>query len=106
MKVPEFNIKTGTDVSEDLVGAVRRDQFFGLGGNDRLYVLGADDQLFGGTGNDLLDGGTGADLMFGGAGDDLYRVDNLADVVSETTVAGIDDGGVDTLESTITSALP
>jgi hypothetical protein len=106
MKVPEFNIKTGTDVSEDLVGAVRRDQFFGLGGNDRLYGLGADDQLFGGTGNDLLDGGTGADLMFGGAGDDLYRVDNLADVVSETTVAGIDDGGVDTLESTITSALP
>ena len=40
-----------------------------------------------------------------GAGDDLYRVDNLADVVSETTVPGVDDGGIDTVESTITYSL-
>jgi hypothetical protein len=105
MKIPEFKQIFGTDAGEDLIGAVGREQLYGLGGNDRLYANGGDDQLYGGAGNDLLDGGTGADVMFGGAGDDLYRVDNLADVVSETTVPGVDDGGVDTVESTITYSL-
>ena len=67
--------------------------------------MGGDDQLYGGAGNDLLDGGTGADVMYGGTGDDLYRVDNLADLVSETTVPGVDDGGIDTVESLITYSL-
>jgi hemolysin type calcium-binding protein/Calx-beta domain-containing protein len=107
MKVPQFNVKLGTDAGEDLLGSnVLRDQLYGFGGNDRLYGNGGDDQLYGGAGNDVVDGGTGADIMYGGAGDDLYRVDNLADVVSEQTVPGIDDGGIDTVESTITYALP
>jgi hypothetical protein len=105
MKVPVFKQIFGTDAAEDLIGTVSREQLYGLGGNDRLYANGGDDQLYGGDGNDLLDGGTGADVMYGGAGDDLYRVDNLADVVSETTVPGVDDGGVDTVESTITYSL-
>ena len=85
MRVPEFNQKFGTEAGEDLIGStIRRDQLYGFGGNDRLYANGGDDQLYGGAGNDLLDGGTGADVMYGGAGDDLYRVDNLADIVSET----------------------
>ena len=107
MKVPQFNVKLGTDAGEDLLGSnVLRDQLYGFGGNDRLYGNGGDDQLYGGTGNDVLDGGTGADIMYGGTGDDLYRVDNLADLVSEQTVPGTDDGGTDTVESTITYALP
>ncbi len=106
MKVPEFNQKFGTDAGEDLIGStIRRDQLYGFGGNDRLYAMGGDDQLYGGAGNDLLDGGTGADVMYGGTGDDLYRVDNLADLVSETTVPGVDDGGIDTVESLITYSL-
>ena len=106
MKVSEFNVKLGTEADEDLIGSTtRRDQLYGFGGKDRLYGQGGDDQLYGGGGNDLLDGGTGADIMYGGAGDDLYRVDNLADIVSETTAAGADDGGIDTVESTITYAL-
>jgi hypothetical protein len=105
MKVPEIRQIFGTDAAEDLIGTVRREQLDGLGGNDRLYAMGGDDQLYGRAGNDLLDGGTGADIMYGGAGDDLYRVDNLADVVSETTVPGVDDGGIDTVESTITYSL-
>ena len=106
MRVPEFNQKFGTEAGEDLIGStIRRDQLYGFGGNDRLYANGGDDQLYGGAGNDLLDGGTGADVMYGGTGDDLYRVDNLADVVSETTVPGVDDGGIDTVESTITYSL-
>ena len=99
MKVSEFHKKFGTEAGEDLTGTTKRDQLYGFGGNDRLYGKDGDDQLYGGAGNDLLDGGMGADLMYGGAGDDIYRVDNLADVVSETTVAGVDDGGIDTVES-------
>ena len=105
MKVPTFRQILGTESDEDLIGSSGREQFYGYGGKDRLYANGGDDQLFGGAGNDLLDGGTGADVMYGGAGDDLYRVDNLADVVSETTVPGVDDGGIDTVESTITYSL-
>jgi hypothetical protein len=105
MKVPEFRKILGTESDEDLIGSAGREQLYGFGGKDRLYANGGDDQLYGGDGNDLLDGGTGADVMYGGAGDDLYRVDNLADVVSETTVAGVDDGGIDTVESTITYSL-
>jgi len=106
MKLPQFNQKFGTDAAEDLIGTALRDQLFGYGGNDRLYGNVGDDQLFGGAGNDVLDGGTGADIMYGGSGDDLYRVDNIADIVSEQTVPGVDDGGVDTVESTITYTLP
>jgi hypothetical protein len=105
MKVGEFKQRFGTEADEDLIGTLGREQLYGFGGKDRLYAMGGDDQLFGGAGNDLLDGGTGADVMYGGPGDDVYRVDNLADLVSETTVAGIDDGGIDTVESVITYSL-
>jgi len=105
MKVPEFRKILGTEFDEDLIGSSGREQLYGFGGKDRLYANGGDDQLYGGAGNDLLDGGAGADVMYGGAGDDLYRVDNVADVVSETAVPGVDDGGVDTVESTITYSL-
>ena len=44
--------------------------------------------------------------MYGGSGDDLYRVDDIRDVISEeSTGAGIDDGGIDSVESTITYTL-
>jgi hypothetical protein len=105
MKVPTFRQILGTESDEDLIGSSGREQLYGFSGKDRLYANGGDDQLYGGAGNDLLDGGTGADVMYGGAGDDLYRVDNLADVVSETAVSGVDDGGVDTVESTIAYSL-
>jgi hypothetical protein len=105
MKVPEFKKIFGTDADQDLIGSLGREILYGFGGKDRLYANGGDDILYGGAGNDLLDGGPGADVMYGGSGDDLYRVDNLADVVSETTTAGVDDGGIDTVESTITYSL-
>jgi Ca2+-binding RTX toxin-like protein len=41
--------------------------------------------LTGLDGNDRLDGGTGADTMIGGKGNDTYVVDNIGDVVTETT---------------------
>ncbi|OSP53623.1 hypothetical protein BV911_16935 [Pseudoruegeria sp. SK021] len=91
----------GTDADEDMIGSGRPERFYGLGGRDRIYAKAGDDQLFGGAGNDLLDGGEGRDTMYGGSGDDSYRVDHPADIVSEETTPGQDDGGVDTVTSEI-----
>ena len=49
----------------------------------------------------MLQGAQGIDTMHGGSGDDTYYVDNIGDVVSESTILGIDDGGKDTVISTI-----
>jgi Ca2+-binding RTX toxin-like protein len=57
------------------------------------------------VGNDLLDGGQGRDIMFGGAGDDTYRVDDPGDIVSEQTNQGVDDGGVDYVQSKVSYTL-
>ena len=73
---------------------------------DRLYGLAGDDYMVGGSANDTLDGGTGADTMFGGAGNDTYFVDNAGDMVREDSSAGVDDGGTDTVDSSITYTLP
>ena len=96
----------GTAAAEDLTGDSRSNRIFGFDGKDRLYAMAGTDLLYAGTGNDLLDGGTGADNMFGGSGDDVYRVDNIGDVVSEESAGpGFDDGGSDTVESSITYSL-
>ena len=55
-----------------------------------LLGLGGNDTLLGGAGNDSLDGGVGADTMSGGAGNDTYFVDNIADVINESTGGGTD----------------
>ena len=57
------------------------------------------------AGNDSLDGAAGSDTMYGGAGNDTYVVDSIADVVSEQTVVGTDDGGSDTVASAVAYAL-
>ncbi|WP_309475772.1 M10 family metallopeptidase [Pseudomonas sp. B21-010] len=54
--------------------------------------------LSGGAGNDTLDGGSGIDTLIGGTGNDTYVVDNLSDVISETTVLGSE---IDTVRSSV-----
>lgn len=61
--------------------------------------------LTGNSGNNILNGKTGADTMYGGAGDDHYYVDNAGDVVSEQMVSGVDDGGIDTVSSSVSFVL-
>ncbi|MDB5771722.1 MAG: hypothetical protein JWM42_2096, partial [Burkholderia sp.] len=95
----------GTDQSEELGGTAKSDLISGLGGDDKLYGKGSDDTLYGGAGSDTLEGGIGRDVTYGGAGDDTYRIDNAGDVVSEMTTAGQDDGGIDTVSSTISYTL-
>jgi Ca2+-binding RTX toxin-like protein len=48
------------------------------------------DNLHGTDGNDSINGGTGIDTMTGGLGNDIYVVDNLADVVVESSAEGND----------------
>ncbi len=71
----------------------------GLAGNDRIIGSNTDDTLIGesgddfivaGSGNDYIDGGFGADIMYGESGNDTYAVDNVDDIVHESTDQGLD----------------
>jgi len=59
-------------------------------------------RLTGNAGNNVLDGGLGADTMVGGAGNDTYIVDNLKDIVTETsTLASEIDSVMSSLSYTL-----
>lgn len=62
-----------------------------------LYLTGndLDNMITGGDGPNVIDGGAGADTMVGKGGNDFYVVDNLGDVVQETTTGS--GGGIDTV---------
>ena len=93
---------SGNDV---LTGSGAANVVRGQGGNDILSGLGGADTLYGEAGNDRLDGGEGADAMYGGSGNDAYTVDDPGDVAREDTVAGQDDGGIDTVSASVTFTL-
>ncbi|UWI61031.1 M10 family metallopeptidase C-terminal domain-containing protein [Pseudomonas sp. BW7P1] len=59
-------------------------------GNDLNNILtgnAGNNILTGNAGNDFLDGKAGADTMIGGDGSDTYYVDNVSDVVIETSTS-------------------
>ena len=96
----------GTELDDpNLQGTAADDTISGLGGRDHLNGGAGNDTLLGGAGDDAMHGDAGADTMFGGAGNDDYYVDDVNDVVSETTVAGVDDGGNDRVYSTASYSL-
>ena len=74
----------GNDLSNSLVGNASVNNFQG------------------GAGNDALDGGAGADTLIGGLGNDTYVVDNLKDVISETSTLA---GEIDTVRSSLNWSL-
>jgi Ca2+-binding RTX toxin-like protein len=78
-------IKKGTNNNDILVGTESADQLLGYGGDDHLHGGGGNDTLNGGAGDDTFYGDAGADTMNGGDGSDSYTVDNVGDVVVETT---------------------
>lgn len=88
---------TGADVNrklqntaDTLTGTAGADGLEGGLGDDMLQGLEGRDFLDGDQGNDLLDGGKGADTMAGGVGNDSYIVDDLGDLVLETSTGGDD----------------
>jgi hypothetical protein len=90
----------GAGGQDTLDGGAGLDSLDGGNGND-ILLGGADaDDLVGGAGNDRLDGGTGGDDMVGGLGNDTYVVDSLSDTVTELA-----NGGIDTVESSVTWTL-
>ena len=81
-------------------GTAGNDLLTGTGNDDVINGLAGNDVIRGHAGNDRLIGGAGADQMEGGTGDDSYVVDSSADVISESH-----DGGIDTVESSVTFTL-
>ncbi|WP_310446220.1 calcium-binding protein [Thiobacillus sp.] len=61
-----------------------------------------DNMLSGSYGSDTLDGGLGADILKGWGGNDTYIVDNVGDVVSETSTVATE---IDTVQSSVTYTL-
>jgi Ca2+-binding RTX toxin-like protein len=99
----ELLLVYGSNFEDSLIGSAGPDSFYGYAGSDKLFGnAGADelygdegddslsggagdDRLDGGAGNDTLDGGEGNDVLDGGTGNDRYLVDNVLDVVVETS---------------------
>ena len=77
----------GLDIS--LTGAARIDL---LGDNNANNLVGNafTNKIIGAAGNDTLDGGTGADDLRGGLDDDTYVIDNIGDIVTESSGQGDD----------------
>jgi D-arabinose 1-dehydrogenase-like Zn-dependent alcohol dehydrogenase len=84
----------------DLSGFAGTVSFDGTTGNDWIKAGTGNDDLTGGDGNDTLNGGTGIDFLIGGKGNDTFVVDNIGDIIAE----GL-NGGIDTVESSITWTL-
>ncbi|UXN76065.1 calcium-binding protein (plasmid) [Devosia sp. A8/3-2] len=74
----------------EISGEDGNDKLYGHSGDDHFYGGTGDDSLFGSGGADWLDGGAGADYLTGGSGDDTYIVDDVGDVVAESSGQGID----------------
>ncbi len=72
---------------------------FSATGNSNVNIL------TGNAGNNLLDGHAGADIMIGGAGNDTFIVDNVNDVVVETSGGSTDMGGIDLVKSSVSYTL-
>jgi len=84
---------TGTSNNDDITGNDNNNVLMGLAGSD---------QLAGNGGNDTLDGGLGADYMEGGAGNDIYVVNDINDLVDETSFLS---NGIDTVNAAISYVL-
>lgn len=100
----------GNQGNNRVTGNAARNRLLGDDGNDVLSGGAGKDLLLGGAGKDVLEGGSdsdellggaGRDRLFGGAGNDTYEVDDLRDLVREDTVAGVDDGGTDSVRSSV-----
>jgi serralysin len=117
----ELDTVQGSQIADSIFGGIGNDVLFGnsgndtidggndndaisggadedslLGGNGNDSILGEDgyDTIDGGAGNDTINGGAGADSMVGGDGDDTYYVDNIDDVIIESSSS---KGGNDTV---------
>ncbi|WP_428673516.1 lectin-like protein [Reyranella sp.] len=101
------NLATGVNTGGDAQGdtLISIENVTGSANNDTLTGDGGGNVLTGLTGNDTLVGGAGNDMMFGGAGNDTYYVDDAGDVVREDSTPGVDDGGTDLVNASVSYTL-
>jgi Ca2+-binding RTX toxin-like protein len=99
-EMAELSIELMANVENLEYTGIDADPFVGTGNSGNNIISGGDlnDTLSGLAGNDTLNGGLGADNMIGGAGNDTYIVDDVGDVVDESTGLLAD---VDTVESSV-----
>ncbi|WP_256358687.1 calcium-binding protein [Pseudomonas sp. PDM27] len=96
---------SGVTVNLDLAGV----QGTGTSGSDTLSgienLVGSNyaDSLAGNAAANILDGGLGADTLAGGLGNDTYYVDNVSDVINESSDSV--NGGFDTVNSLVSRTL-
>jgi Ca2+-binding RTX toxin-like protein len=84
-RVLEICLNVSRNGNDFLTGSGNGEEMIGGKGNDQIDAGAGDDSLYGGAGNDILIGGIGVDSMIGGTGKDIYFVDDLGDVVVETS---------------------
>ena len=84
---------TGNALGNEITGNASANVLYGQAGSDILYGM---------AGNDTLDGGSGADTLIGGEGNDTYMVDNISDVIAETSILSTE---IDTVISSVTYTL-
>ncbi|MEI7473596.1 MAG: calcium-binding protein [bacterium] len=70
--------------------------------NNSITGYTGNNYIDGGAGDDYIDGGIGADTMIGGLGNDTYIVDNIGDIITETSTLATE---IDTVNSSITYSL-
>lgn len=78
---------TGNSLDNVITGNSATNTLDGGGGDDYLDGGAGNDRLIGGSGSDTLSGGAGTDTLVGGSGSDTYIVDNVNDVVTESSNA-------------------
>ncbi|MDX2155445.1 MAG: hypothetical protein SFW09_02960 [Hyphomicrobiaceae bacterium] len=84
------NVVLNSFDARSIVGTGGADMILGSLSADALSGGGGADLVVGDAGNDSVDGGAAADTMVGGSGNDTYRVDDIADIVTELVGAGTD----------------
>jgi RTX calcium-binding nonapeptide repeat (4 copies) len=85
-----------------IVGNSGNNLLTGGAGNDTISGLAGNDTLVGNAGSDILVGGTGNDSQVGGTGNDIYYLENIGDVLSETSALATE---IDTVRSYISYTL-